>query len=141
VTAATFAPRVLHEEAHMPRPVHFEFVAADPERAERFWMGVFGWRIEKWDGPHPYWLVTTGEEEPGIDGGIMSAADGFQAGQTILTVSVDSVEETTASVEREGGTVVAPRMPVPGVGWLAYCQAPGGATFGVLEADETAGAG
>jgi predicted enzyme related to lactoylglutathione lyase len=125
----------------MPRPVHFEFVAADPERAQRFWSGVFGWRIEKWDGPQPYWLVTTGEDAPGIDGGIMAAADGFEAGQTILTVGVESVDDTTARVQSEGGTVVSPKMPVPGVGWLAYCQAPGGAIFGVLQPDEAAGAG
>lgn len=125
----------------MPRPVHFEFVAADPERAQRFWSGVFGWMIEEWDGPQPYWLVTTGEGEPGIDGGIMRAADVFQAGQTILTMDVDSVDETIALVESEGGMVASPKMPVPGVGWLAYCQAPGGAIFGVLESDETAGAG
>jgi predicted enzyme related to lactoylglutathione lyase len=49
------------------------------------------------------------------------------------------VDATTAIVEREGGTVVAPKSAVPGVGWLAYCRAPGGAVFGVLEPDESAG--
>jgi predicted enzyme related to lactoylglutathione lyase len=31
---------------------------------------VFGWKIQAWGGPGPYWLVTTGEGEPGIDGAI-----------------------------------------------------------------------
>ncbi len=32
----------------MPRVVHFEIHADDPERAVRFYKKVFGWKIEKW---------------------------------------------------------------------------------------------
>src|SRR4051812_48595280 len=54
----------------MPRPVHFEFTAEDPERAAKFYGDVFGWKIQKWDGPVPYWLIETGKDVPGIDGGM-----------------------------------------------------------------------
>jgi predicted enzyme related to lactoylglutathione lyase len=125
----------------MPRPVHFEFISDDPERAAQFWSEVFGWSIEKWDGPAPYWLVTTGDEEQGIDGGLARREDmGADAGHTVVTVTVDSVDDTAAAVERAGGTVVMPRTPVPGVGWLIYCDDPTGTRFGAMESDPSAAA-
>jgi predicted enzyme related to lactoylglutathione lyase len=54
----------------MPRVVHFEIAANDPDKAAAFYQEVFGWKITKWEGPQEYWLVETGEEgEPGINGG------------------------------------------------------------------------
>ena len=44
----------------MPRPIHFEIPADQPERASAFYRDVFGWQFRKWDGPMPYWLITTG---------------------------------------------------------------------------------
>ncbi|MGI5916342.1 MAG: VOC family protein [Anaerolineae bacterium] len=38
----------------MGRVIHFELNADDPERAARFYQDVFGWTIEKWDGPLDY---------------------------------------------------------------------------------------
>ena len=56
----------------MPRPIHFEIPADQPERAIAFYQQVFGWRFQKWEGPMPYWLVQTGGEGPGIDGGLLA---------------------------------------------------------------------
>ncbi|WP_244432547.1 VOC family protein [Desulfocurvibacter africanus] len=51
------------------RVIHFEIPARDPERANAFYSGVFGWDVRKWEGPEDYWLLTTGpDEEPGING-------------------------------------------------------------------------
>ena len=54
----------------MPRVVHFEIPADDPERCNAFYRTVFGWTIVKWNGPMPYWPATTGTEGPGINGAI-----------------------------------------------------------------------
>ena len=35
----------------MPRVVHFEIPAENPERAAKFYKEVFDWKIEKWQGP------------------------------------------------------------------------------------------
>ena len=60
----------------MPRVVHFEIHADDPERAVNFYQDVFGWQIVKWEGPQDYWLITTGpDDEPGINGGLMKRSD------------------------------------------------------------------
>ncbi|MGI8872449.1 MAG: VOC family protein [Candidatus Limnocylindria bacterium] len=120
----------------MPRPIHFELPADDPERCVRFYTDVFGWEIEKWDGPTEYWLVGTGTDEPGIDGGIgrrTSRTDGV-----INTIGVDSVDDCLSRVLRSGGAVVREKRAVPGVGWLAYCTDSEGTPFGVMQTDENA---
>ena len=121
----------------MPRVVHFEIPADEPERAISFYERVFGWTFQKWEGPMDYWLVTTGpEEEPGIDGGL-----GPRTGSTSgieNTIGVDSVDDTIAEIRAGGGKVIRPKMAVPGVGWMAYCQDTEGNTFGLMEDDPTA---
>jgi len=120
----------------MPRVVHFELAADDPERAVKFYQDVFGWQVNKWDGTEDYWLVTTGEAgTPGIDGGIMRRREGASV---INTVDVDSVDAAVAKITASGGTVVAPKMAVPGVGYMAYCLDTEGNTFGIMQDDPSA---
>jgi len=42
----------------MPKVIHFEIPAKDPERAIKFYKEVFEWKIVKWEGDFDYWLVT-----------------------------------------------------------------------------------
>jgi predicted enzyme related to lactoylglutathione lyase len=118
----------------MPRVVHFEINADDPERAIRFYTCVFGWTVQKWDGPVDYWLLVTGDaQEPGIDGAITLRGNPPEG--MVTTVDVPSIDECMAKVKENGGTVIVPKMPVPGVGWLAYCKDTEGNTFGMMQAD------
>ena len=56
----------------MPRPTHFEIPSDNPERAISFYEAIFGWKFQKWEGPMPYWMITTGpDSEPGINGGML----------------------------------------------------------------------
>ena len=122
----------------MPRVVHFEIPTDNPERAIEFYQKVFDWQIQKWPGPTDYWLVTTGPaDQPGINGGIMHRPAGPRAA-TVNTVEVASLDDTVATIERSGGKVVVPRMPIPGVGYLAYCADPEGNVFGVMQPDRNA---
>ena len=51
----------------MPRVIHFEIHAENPNRAIKFYETVFGWTFYQWPGPWEYWLATTGKkQEPGI---------------------------------------------------------------------------
>ena len=125
----------------MPRVVHFEVSADDLERAEKFYSGVFGWKFAKWgggdDSTEPYRLITTGEDsEPGINGG-MFLRRGPMTGH-VNTVDVPSVDEYTERITASGGTVVMPKMTIPGVGYLVYCQDTEGSLFGIMERDEKA---
>ena len=114
----------------MGRVVHFEMSAEDPLRAGRFYGEVFGWEVNKWDGPidYGYWLVTTGAEgEPGIDGAIVGRGDGDgSSGAYVCVVSVDSIDDSLKKIEQQGGEIVSPKESVPGVGSFAYCRDPEG---------------
>ncbi|OGC85301.1 MAG: glyoxalase [candidate division Zixibacteria bacterium RBG_16_43_9] len=121
----------------MLRVVHFEINADDPERVVKFYQKVFGWKIEKWSGPVDYWLVTTGpNDQPGINGGIMKRMN--PQSSTYNTVDVPSVDEFTKRIVESGGKVVAPRMAVPGVGYMAYCADTEGNVFGIMQEDVSA---
>ncbi len=120
----------------MPRPVHFEIPAADPERAIAFYQNVFGWHFHKWDGPAEYWVIDTGTEVPGINGGLMRRQDPAQP--CVNTVDVKNLDDTIESVQKNGGECVVPKMPVPGIGWLAYFKDLDGHIFGAMQADPSA---
>ena len=122
----------------MPRPVHFEFSADDPESLAKFYEDTLGWKAQKWDGPIEYWLFSTGEEgEAGIDGGLMKRDEQTPKG-TVNTVDVPNIDEYMEKATTAGGTIVAPKMAVPGVGWMAYVMDPEGNVFGLMESDENA---
>ena len=121
----------------MPRVVHFEIPAEQPERASRFYSEVFGWQIQKWPGPQDYWLASTGpKERPGIDGGILPRHDPSQP--VVNTIEVTSLDATVATIEKHGGKIVVPRKAIPTIGWLAYFKDTEGNMFGVLEPDANA---
>jgi predicted enzyme related to lactoylglutathione lyase len=126
----------------MARVVHFEIHAADPERAINFYQKLFDWSFQKWEGPMPYWLVTTGpDSEPGINGGLMQRQgeiDGQAVIAYVCTVSVSSIEQSVETATSNGGTIALPKMAVPGVGWLAYCKDTEGNIFGILQPEEKA---
>ncbi len=121
----------------MPRPIHFDISADDPERAARFYSEVFGWEIGKWDGPLDYWLIRTGAPgEPGIDGGLARRETPSDA--ILNFIGVSSVAEYAAKIVALGGQLVRDRQAIPGVGFIAVCQDTEGNRFGILEADENA---
>jgi predicted enzyme related to lactoylglutathione lyase len=121
----------------MPRPVHFEIPAENPQRAIDFYTKVFGWKFSKWDGPMDYWIISTGQSpEPGIDGGLMPRRDPNQP--CVNTIGVTNLDESVATVLASGGQIALPKMPVPGVGWLAYCKDTEGHIFGMMQNDPSA---
>lgn len=135
----------------MPRPVHFEIHSSDPERAQRFYGDVFGWRFQQFGGM-PYWLVTTGDgdplhgtphSEPGIDGGLVQRqGEGPVAGQSVnafvVTIDVPDAKAYLDKAVAAGATLAVPLDAVPGVGWLAYVTDPDGNLVGLMQADPSA---
>jgi predicted enzyme related to lactoylglutathione lyase len=126
----------------MPRVIHFEIHADDPERAVRFYQSVFGWQLQKWDGPMDYWLISTGDaSQPGINGGMVRRR-GPQHGDAVIayvcTIDVPSVDTYTQKATAAGAQVVVPKMPIPGVGHLVYCKDTEGNIFGMMQMDAAA---
>ena len=123
----------------MPRVIHFDLKAQEPERAIRFYSDVFGWSANKWDGPMDYWLISTGDESaPGINGGLSRSQDAIVPDRTINTIDVPNVDEYVAKITDHGGKVIMPKMPIPGVGYMAHCQDTEGNTFGIIQMDPSA---
>lgn len=120
----------------MPRPIHFEIPADDPARAIAFYESVFGWKFTKWDGPMPYWMISTGAGEPGIDGGLLPRQAPAQP--CVNTIGVTDLAATLATIQQHGGQCALPKMAVPGVGWLAYCKDTEGHLFGLMQPDSSA---
>jgi uncharacterized protein len=121
----------------MPRPIHFDMSAENPERAMNFYKDIFGWKFEKWNGPMEYWMITTGQgNEPGINGGLSKKDQ--QSMPNMNTIGVSSVEKFSTMVQEKGGKILMPKMPIPGVGWFATCQDTEGNTFGIIEENRDA---
>jgi predicted enzyme related to lactoylglutathione lyase len=121
----------------LPRIIHFEYNVKNIEKTIKFYEKIFGWKIEKWDGPTDYWLIITGDEnEPGINGGLGFAEQDFPL--VVNTVDVKNVDEVTRKVENNGGEIIRPKHAVPGVGWLAYIKDSEGIVTGVMQEDPNA---
>jgi predicted enzyme related to lactoylglutathione lyase len=123
----------------MPRVIHFEIHAEDPERAVRFYRELFGWEFSKWDGPMDYWIIRTGPDgTPGINGGLVrrhGTIDGQAVIAYVCTIDVPSVDMYVQKILQNGGTIALPKMPIPGVGWLAYGKDTEGNIFGIMQSD------
>ncbi|MEX0764173.1 MAG: VOC family protein [Nitrosopumilaceae archaeon] len=121
----------------MPRIIHFDIPADDPTRAQKFYQDTFGWKFDKWNGPMEYWMVKTGDDkQPGINGGLVKRMPG-QFGTT-NTIDVPSIEEFAKKIQSNGGKIIMPKMPIPGVGYFAQCQDTEGNIFGIIQMDQNA---
>ena len=120
----------------MSRPIHFDLSADSPERAADFYRHVFGWNIEKWEGPTDYWMINTGDEtEPGITGGIAGRISPNDT--TAVVFDVSSVDDIAQAVQASGGKIREPKKTIPGVGYLVMCKDTEGKTFGIMQIDES----
>lgn len=126
----------------MPRVVHFEIHADDPDRAVKFYQQIFDWTFTKWEGPMDYWLISTGpDEQRGINGGMVrrrGPINGDSVIAYVCTVDVPSVDEYVKRVTDRGGQIALPKMPIPGIGWLAYAKDTEGNIFGMMQSDPSA---
>ena len=116
----------------------FEIHSPEPSEVIPFYEQVFGWEIERWEGPAEYYLVGIGEEygTDGIGGGILKSKSGES--RTINTVQVDSIDECLERVVKYDGLVVVPKTVVPGVGWAAYVTDPDGTLINLFHFDRSA---
>jgi predicted enzyme related to lactoylglutathione lyase len=122
----------------MGKVVHFEIPADDLGRAKQFYGSVFGWQLD--DMPDiDYTIARTVDvdeqqlpKEPGaINGGMMKR--GPDTPSPVVTIDVPSIDESLKQIEAQGGSVVAPRTEIPGMGAYAYFKDSEGNTLGLWE--------
>lgn len=125
----------------MPRPIHFEIHANDPQRAIAFYTGVFGWTVNQYDDQQ-YWLVSTGPtDEPGIDGAILPRmgarpAPGAPVVGMVNTMQVADLDASLAKAIGLGGVLALDKMAIPGVGTVAYVLDSEANVIGMLQPED-----
>ncbi len=116
------------------RVVHFEIPIDDDERGVRFYEEAFGWTLERF-GAVDYWTTTAGEGE-GIGGALTKRS--ADSPSLMFYIEVADVDDALAAVERAGGRRRSERMPIPGVGWMAFFEDTEGNRVGIFQADADA---
>ncbi len=122
----------------MPRPIHFEIHASDPEKLVKFYTDVFGWKINHLPQMN-YWLIDTGGGD-GINGGLMkrvgpAPAESNPVSAFVCSLGVDSVDAYVERALKAGGTMASPKMAIPGIGWQAYVKDPDQNIVGLHQPD------
>lgn len=103
---------------------------SDPERAQEFYAGLFGWRFESvGDGDMPYWGIYIGDR---VNAGMMPLAPGGPAPpHWLVYFGSESVDDDAGRIRELGGQLVLEPMEVPG-GRIVVAADPQGAVFGLF---------
>jgi len=120
----------------VPRVVHFDIKTEEPEKLKKFYEKVFNWKFDKWNDPSgqmEYYLVNTGEEEPGIDGGLAKREGPDD--QIDITIGVKDIERYAKLIEENGGKILSPKMSISGVGYLMNFEDPQENKYSIMEDD------
>lgn len=121
----------------MPRISYLDFSADDPDRAVNFYSRVFGWQINKWDGPKEYWEIKTGESnEPGINGGLSKRE---RIGEwTTPFINIPSIDQYINKIESNGGKIIQPKTAIPSIGYTLIFKDTESNTIGLFEENKQA---
>ncbi len=126
----------------MRKVVHFEIPADDLERAKTFYGSIFDWDLQSVPiegSEYDYTTIVTTPVDPqtqaptepgGINGG-MSSKQFMQS--PVITIDVDSIDDTLKQIEANGGSTITPRTPIPGMGAFAYFRDTEGNQLGLWE--------
>ena len=121
----------------MPKFVHVDIAADDPPRAAAFYSEVFSWKTNKLEGPTPYWLLSTSDDETAVGAGIGQRDAPWQS--VAPTIEVPSADAFTRKIEAAGGEIVVPKVHMPGVGYLVTFKDTEGNVMAILEPAQAPG--
>jgi uncharacterized protein len=116
--------------------VWFEIPADNPERAQKFYGALFGWKIKPFPGLTDYWHIETGGGDDTPDGGMITRKHERQP--ITNYINVPSVTRGMAKVEKLGGIVCMRKTAVPQMGYFAICRDTEGNEFALWEMDSKA---
>jgi len=117
---------------------HFAINADDTARARGFYQNVFGWEFQAW-GPPDFFQISTGDKtSPPVQGALQKRREIVPGARMIgyeCSFSVADVDAVAAAVEANGGTVVMPKVAIPGVGKLIFFKDTEGNIAGAIQFD------
>lgn len=109
--------------------VHVEIPAEDPAASGAFYHALFGWEIQT-DPASGYTRFSPGA---GPGGALPQPGGLMEAGKVFINISTPDVDASLAKVAELGGTVVYPKMEIPGNGWFAIFRDPTGNLLGLYQ--------
>ena len=125
----------------MDKVVHFEIPVDDRARAKEFYASIFEWDVQDSDmgGGAVYTMAGTvavdekmqPKESGAINGGLMDRTS--QLSVPVITIGVDSIDDSLKKVEAGGGSTITPRTPIPNMGAFAYFKDTEGNVMGLWE--------
>ena len=122
----------------MDKVVHFEIPVDDLERAQKFYKGVFGWKMDAVPEMEYILIGTTPVDENGmptetggINGGMMKRQKPFNS--PIITINVENIEEAMKKVMKMGGKMVREKMQVGDMGYASYFKDTEGNIIGLWQ--------
>jgi predicted enzyme related to lactoylglutathione lyase len=108
--------------------VHVEIPAANVEAAGQFYQELFGWKIQ----PMPEMNYTMWEAGDGdAYGGFPLASPENPAGQVLIYIASDDIDEDLDKVKELGGKVIHEKAEIPGMGWYGIFQDTTGNVIGL----------
>ncbi len=108
---------------------HVEFHSNDPVRTKQFYGQVFGYKFEEFpEMNYTMWKAPGG----GFAGGLMKVLEN-RPPQVLNYLMANDIERTLAKVSAAGGAVLQPKMEIPGQGWWALFQEPGGTVMALYQ--------
>jgi len=122
----------------MGKVVHFEIPADNLARAKKFYSTVFGWELN--DFPEmEYTIVRTVQsdengmpkEAGAINGGMLQRQEPVKT--PVITISVENMDQATATIEKNGGKIIRAKMPVGDMGFAAYFKDTEGNVVGLWQ--------
>ena len=108
--------------------VHVELHSADPARSKAFYGQVFGWKFE--ESPEMNYTTWKAANEPA--GGLMKTIEG-RPPQVLNYILSNNIDATVNQITGAGGSIIQPKMEIPGMGWWALFQEPGGTMMAVYQ--------
>jgi predicted enzyme related to lactoylglutathione lyase len=85
---------------------------SDPEAAERFYGELFGWRFDSVSDEPPYWGIHRGDR---LNGGMMPLPPGApMPSHWLVYFGIDDLDAAAEKIGEGGGSVLVPKMEVPG---------------------------
>ena len=114
--------------------VHYELNAADADRAQAFWSGLFGWQFQGSGMPDVDYRMAQINEGAGA---AIFKTDKPQ-GYPNVYHDVDDIDAAVVKVRKLGGDA-EDKAPVPGHGWFAACKDTEGNAFSLWQGDSSAG--
>lgn len=116
--------------------VWYELMTSDIKAAESFYRGVVGWNAENVPGMGgmAYTLLKAGAiPAAGLMGLPKAAADAGMQPNWLGYIAVDDVDDYTARVKKDGGTIHRAAADIPGVGRFAIVSDPQGGVFALFK--------